>query len=274
MPVTENVIRLFARYSEGCRLAAEHGPTSGVVFEYAYQNAPHGSGTVGRWIDRTFLQLSAWNNLRDRVQVTKQIVEDVVAQRRAAGQSTVILDIASGTARYLREFASEHAEAPLYIACRDRDPRQVMHGRELSAREGLTNVIFSVGDATDQASYLTDRDADLVLATGLFPHLQRDEAVRTVMRLTFEHLTSGGTFVCTTISDPEAQLYPWETGFWNNAAVRSSSTIEEWLRATGFVGIEQRVSAADCFLIARKPVEHEPARLSSSCAPPPPTPAS
>lgn len=256
MPVAENVIRLLARYSEGCRLAAEHGPTSGVVFEYACQNTPHGSGTVGRWIDRTFLHLAAWDNLRHRAEVTKQIVEELVAQRRVAGRGTAILDIASGTARYLREIAREQAGAELYIACRDRDPRQVMHGRELSRGEGLANVRFSVGDATDQASYLTDRDADLVVATGLFPHLQRDEAVRMVMRLTFEHLTPGGHFVCTTICDPEAQLYPWETGFWNDPAVRPASTIASWLRATGFVDVDERVSSTDCFLIARKPVEH------------------
>jgi SAM-dependent methyltransferase len=256
MPVTENVIRLLARYSEGCRLAAEHGPTSGLVFEYACQNTPHGSGTVGRWIDRTFLHLAAWENLRQRVEVTKGIVAELVGRRSAAGMPTVILDIASGTARYLREFAREHTGVSLYIACRDRDPRQVMHGRELIRQEGLDNVTFSVGDATDHASYLADRDADIILATGLFPHLQRDDAVRMVMRLTFEHLTPGGFFVCTTVCDPEAQLYPWETGFWTDPAIRPVDTIASWLRATGFVELDHRVSSADSFLIVQKPVEH------------------
>lgn len=256
MPVTESVIRLLARYSEGCRLAAQHGPTSGVVFEYACQNTPHGKGAVGRALDREFLRLTAWNNLRQRSVVTREIIEAVVARRRVAGKSTAILDLASGTARYLREFAHRHREAAVSIACRDRDPRQVMAGRELSRREGLTNITFSVGDATDHASYLTDRDADLILAVGLFPHLQRDEDVRAVMRLAFEHTTPGGHFVCTTVVDPEAQLYPWETGYWKQPVVRPSATVGGWLEASGFVAVEERCSAADWFLISRKPAEH------------------
>jgi SAM-dependent methyltransferase len=211
---------------------------------------------VGRWIDRTFLHLAAWDNLRQRVEMTKSIIEELVDRRSAAGLSTVILDIASGTARYLREFAREHQGTALYVACRDRDPRQVMHGRELAREEGLNNVTFSVGDATDHASYLANRDADIILATGLFPHLQRDDSVRMVMRLAFEHVTPGGLFVCTTVSDPEAQLYPWETGFWSAPTTRSVETIASWLRATGFVEVAHRVSSADCFLIVRKPIEH------------------
>lgn len=253
-PVAENVIRLLAPYSEGCRLAAEHGPTSGVVFEYACQNTPRGSGTVGRWIDRTFLHLAAWDNLRQRVDLTRDIVAELVERRRANAQPTVILDIASGTALYLRQFAREHGGEDIYIVCRDRDPRQVMHGRDLCRNEAV-KLAFSVGDATDQASYLNDRDPDLILATGLFPQLHRDDAVRMVLRLAFEHLTPGGYFVCTTVCDPEAQLYPWETGFWNDPAVRSSETIAGWLRATGFVDVDERAAAADSFLIARKPEE-------------------
>lgn len=254
-PVAENVIRLLAPYSEGCRLAAEHGPTSGVVFEYACQNTPRGSGALGRWIDRSFLHLAAWDNLRQRVNLTRDIVAELVERRRAAALPTVILDIASGTALYLRQFAREHGGEDLYIVCRDRDPRQVMHGRELCNKEGL-KLTFAVGDATDQASYLVNRDPDLVLATGLFPQLQRDDSVRMVLRLTFEHLRPGGYFVCTTVCDPEAQLYPWETGFWNNPAVRSSETVAGWLRATGFVDVDERAAAADTFLIARKPEEN------------------
>src|SRR5215470_282175 len=154
MAVTENVIRLLARYSEGLRLASEHGPRSGMVFEYAYQNTPQGNGMLGRWIDRTFLQLSTWDSIRQRIHTTKDLVGEVVARRRAQGQSTMVLDVASGTGRYLREFAREHGGDDLVIVCHDRDPRQVMHGRQLTDREELRNFTFAVGDATDEASYL------------------------------------------------------------------------------------------------------------------------
>ena len=192
MPVTENVIRLLGRYSEGLRLAAEYGPRSGMVHEYAYRNMPHGSGALGRLIDRTFLQLSTWNGLRQRVHTTKELVVEVLMRRRALGLSTMILDVASGTAPYLRELARENGGDDLVIVCHDRDPRQVMHGRQLVAAESLPRFTFAVGDSTDQASYLTAGDPNVILAMDIFPWFQRDDAVRTTMRLAFEHLTRGG----------------------------------------------------------------------------------
>ncbi|HVO26248.1 MAG TPA: class I SAM-dependent methyltransferase family protein, partial [Candidatus Margulisiibacteriota bacterium] len=85
MPIGDNVIRLLGRYSAGLRLAAEYGPSSGVVHEYALQNTPQGSGVLGRWIDRTFLGLRTWDNVRQRIQTTKGLLAELVAQRRAGG---------------------------------------------------------------------------------------------------------------------------------------------------------------------------------------------
>lgn len=254
MPMSENVIRLLGRYSAGLRLAAEYGPSSGVVHEYAYENTPQGNGVLGRWIDRTFLGLRTWDNIRQRIQSTKELLAELVAERRGVGQSTVILDVAAGTARYLRELAREHGGDDLVIVCHDRDPRQVMHARKLVRNEGLPRFTFSVGDATDEASYLISQDPNLVLAIGLFPHLHRDDAVRTVMRLVYSHLTPGGCFVCSTLAKPSA-LLNWDgNGFAATPAIRSGEQIAEWLRSAGFTRVDQRFSQPHGFaLIGWKP---------------------
>jgi SAM-dependent methyltransferase len=239
VPIPKNIARLLARYSEGLRLALYHGPGSGRVYEYACRNEPQGSGALGRLIDRTFLRASAWDSLRQRVETTKALVAEVVARRRAAGQSTMILDIASGTARYLRELAREQGGDDLVIAAHDRDPREVVFGRELVAAEGLPNFTFAVGDATDHSSYLTNRDPDIILAVGLFACLQHDAAVRTVMQLSFAHLSPGGCFICTTLTGAHARD---RDAFGARPAVRSPETIAAWLRETGFVSIDQRFS--------------------------------
>jgi SAM-dependent methyltransferase len=250
MPVTENVIRLLARYSEGLRLASEHGPRSGMVFEYAFQNTPQGQGMIGRWIDRTFLQLSTWDSIRQRVSTTKDLVAEVVAHRRAVGQATMVLDVASGTARYLRELVREIGGGDIVVACHDRDPRQVTHGRHLVQKEGLARITFAVGDATDDSSYLTSQDPDIVLAVGLFPYLHREEAVRTVMQLVFKHLSTGGCFICTTLATPHARLCHWEADpFRPRPAIRRPETIAAWLRDAGFVSIDQRFSQPDGFAL-------------------------
>jgi SAM-dependent methyltransferase len=255
MPMSDNVIRLLGRYSAGLRLAAQYGPSSGIVHEYAYENTPQGNGMLGRWIDRTFLGLRTWENIRQRIQTTKELLADLLAERRAAGQSTVILDVAAGTARYLRELSREHGGEDLVIVCHDRNPRQVMHGRKLAADEGLQRFTFSVGDATDESSYLTSHDPDIVLAIGLFPYLHRDDAVRIVMRLAYSHLSPGGCFVCTTLAKPSVGLANWDgSAFGPRPAVRSPDRIAEWLRSTGFTRIDQRFSQPHAFaLIGWKP---------------------
>lgn len=250
MPVTDNVIRLLARYSEGLRLAAEHGPKSGIVVEYAYDNSPRGHGALGRWIDRTFLHMSTWDSIRQRMHSTKDLLAEILARRRAAGRNTMILDVASGTARYLRELMREKGGDDLVIACRDRDPRQVVHGRQLAEAEGLTHFTFSVGDATDEASYLTSRDPDVILAIDLFPVLHQDDAVRTAMRLAFKYLSPGGCYICTTLAKPHARQVPWEVdAFGVRPAIRAPETIAEWLRAAGFVNIDQRFSEPHGFAL-------------------------
>ncbi len=248
---SKNIVSLLARYSDGFRLAVQHGPRSGLVCEYACRNQPHGSGLIGRWIDRRFLRSSTWDGLRQRVRSTKSIVAEIVGGRRARGQTTMVLDIAAGTARYLRELVGESGGADLIVAAHDRNPREVVLGRELVAAEGLPNFTFAVGDATDHSSYLTNRDPDIILAVGLFAHMPDDASVQTVMRLAFEHLNVGGSFICTTLATPRVGD---PDAYGARPAARAPETVAQWLRATGFVHIDQRFSQPQGFaLIGWKP---------------------
>jgi SAM-dependent methyltransferase len=255
MPLSDNVIRLLGRYSEGLRLAAEYGPSSGEVSEHAFQNVPQGSGILGRLIDRGFLHLSAWDSIRQRHQTTKQLVAELLAQRRAAGRPTTILDIGAGTGRYLRELAREHGGDDLQIICQDRDARRVLLGRQLATAEGLRHFTFAVGDGTDDCSYLMPGDPDIILAVSLFPHLHDDEEIRTVLRLTFRHLKAGGCLICTTLTSGSARLAPWEAnGSTSGITIRSPEAVARSLTAAGFVRIRERFSQpGGVALVAWKP---------------------
>lgn len=248
----ENVIRLLGRYSEGYRLAATHGPSSGIVAEYAYRNTPRGQGPLGRFLDRRFLHNGVWDGVRLRFQVTQQLVREERNRRRAEGRKTTILDVASGTACYLRELLRLDPGTDLEVFCRERDPKQVMHARELAAGEGI-EISFFVGDATDEASYLCARDPDIIIASGLLPLLRRDDVVRSFFRLVVRHLAVDGCFILTTITDPAARLSPWETALRLRPAARSADRVASWLRATGFDEVECRRYAPDAVaLVARK----------------------
>lgn len=253
MAVATNVSRLLARYSEGYRLAVEHGLSSSIVAEYAYRNQPRGHGPLGRFLDRRFLHQGAWDGVRRRFAATKEAVREEIQRRRGLAQRTAILDIASGTACYLREILREDGGADLEVYCRERDARQVMLARELAARESLA-IDFFVGDASDEASYLCRHDPDIVIASGVLPALRRDDVARNVLRLIFRHLNRGGCLIATTICHPQARLSPWEARIPGGPAVRSSDKVESWLRATGFTEVRARPYSRDAVaVIAYKP---------------------
>jgi SAM-dependent methyltransferase len=250
MPFVPRLVRLLGRYSEGLRLSAHHGPTSGEVLEYVVRNLPQGTGAVGRLIDRRFLRLRTWEGTRQRSHTTKALVAEMLRRRRAAGRTTMVLDVGSATAPYLRELVRECGGEDLIVDCRDRDPRQVTLGRQLVAAEGLPRFKFSVGDAADQASYLTNRDPDVLLAIHLLPLFHRDEVVRSVVRLAYDHLSPSGCFICTTLTQRPAGLRYWSTdAFRMLPTPRQPELVAAWLREAGFVHIDQRFSQAHAFAL-------------------------
>lgn len=256
MAVADNVIRILGRYSEGYRLAAQHGSGSGFILEHAYQNQPRGVGPIGRFLDRQFLHRGAWELVRERFAATKAAVLEEVTRRRQVGLPTGILDLASGTGCYLRELEREHGGDDLEIVCRERDAKLVMHARELAKAEG-SQITFCVGDPTDAASYLSARDPDLMIASGLIPMLPRDDLVRHVLRLSFRHLAPGGCLLATTVFDARSGVSLWEMRRGVAPTPRSLDRVAGWLRATGFRDVVDRPFANGhaAVLLARKPVE-------------------
>src|SRR5262249_22014307 len=112
----------------------------------------------------------------------------------------------------------------------------------------------SVGDATDEASYLTQHDPDIILTIGLFPYLPNDDAVRVALRLIFRHLSAGGCFICTTLTSASASLAHWEANGSVAPTVRTPEKLTQWLRAAGFIRIRERFSQPNgVALIAWKP---------------------
>ena len=255
MALSHAIVRLLARVSEGWRLVAQHGAASAQFLEYACRNHPEGRGSIGRLCDRALLRADECRASRRRVAAVQAILVELVTQRRAASTPTLILDVAAGSARYLRELVAAHGAADLNVVCCDRDPRQVEYGRGLATAEGLHGLSFWVGDATDVSSYLTSHDPNIVVAVDIFPYLERDDAVRTVMRLAFDRLSPGGTLVCSTQTGRRAVWWASNRSVSRVGPIdRPAQVIATWLRATGFAQVEERhCDATDQMFVARKP---------------------
>jgi SAM-dependent methyltransferase len=255
MALSHTIVRSLARLSQGWRVVSQYGAGSAQFLEYACRNQPEGRSAVGRLCDRALLRADECGASRRRVATVRAILVDLVTQRRAAGAPTLILDVAAGSARYLRELVAAHGAADLSIVCCDRDPRQVEYGRGLAATEGLHGMAFWVGDATDVSSYLTSHDPDIVVAVDIFPYLESDDAVHTVLRLAFDRLSPGGTLVCSTQTGRRSVWWASNRSVARVGPIdRPADVLANWLRATGFAAVdERRCDATDQVLVARKP---------------------
>ena len=248
------VLRLLGKYSTGIRLAVEHGAGSASLYEYAYRNIPEGKGQLGRWIDRAFLDLGAWRAFRRQVGVTQEMVRQMVVNRRAGGLSTVVLDVSSGPAPYLRELVRQMGDAAPTVYCYDRNPHNVAMGRRLAQSESLTTIHFAVADPLDVASYLIPVHPNVILATGLFARLD-DECVRAVTALAFQSVAPGGYFLATMLAEPYPQPgYLGTLTFGARPVVRSTTLVMKWFAEAGFVEVTDAVGeSTSVAVVGRKP---------------------
>lgn len=226
------------------------------MVEHAWRNEANGRGALGRYLERQMLGCEAARALRKRLGITRNVLALLLERRRDLGWATTILDVAGGSGPHLREFVSLHGGPDLVVACHDRNPRSVTLGRQNAEREGLSRITFSVGDATDQASYLTRRDPDIVVAIDLLSWLPSDADARLVLRFAFERLNPQGCFLCSTQTAPPGGTRCWNSNYATPAsALRSVGTIETWMAEAGFEQIESRpLDAGSELVIGWKPL--------------------
>jgi hypothetical protein len=149
------VLRTLGRLSAGIDLGFRHGFDSGLMMEYVYDNRPQGRGWLGRIIDRTYLGAIGWRGIRIRKANLETVLAGLIAERRQAGQGTMIADLAAGTGRYLLDVLAAHGEDGIRAVMRDLAPAGLEQGRRRAEALGLRNVVFETGDAFDPPSLAT-----------------------------------------------------------------------------------------------------------------------
>jgi SAM-dependent methyltransferase len=240
------VLRTLGRLSAGIDLGFRHGFDSGLMMEYVYDNRPQGRGWLGRIIDRTYLGAIGWRGIRIRKANLETVLAGLIAERRQAGQGTMIADLAAGTGRYLLDVLAAHGEDGIRAVMRDLAPAGLEQGRRRAEALGLRNVVFETGDAFDPPSLATIRPApNIVVVSGLYEILPDDELIRPHFAQVRRILAEGGTFVFTAQPHhPQLELIartlvnrdgqPWVM------RLRSIETLTAWAREAGFTEFSSR----------------------------------
>jgi hypothetical protein len=240
------VLRTVGRLSAGIDLGFRHGFDSGLMMEYVYDDRPQGRGWLGRLIDRTYLGAIGWRGIRIRKANLEAVLGELIAERREAGQETMIADLATGTGRYMLDALAAHGEDGVHAVLRDLAQAGLDQGRRRAAELGLRNVVFETGNAFDPASLATIQPApNAVVVSGLYEILPDDELIRPHFGHVRRILADGGAFVFTAQPHhPQLELIartlvnrdgqPWVM------RLRSIETLTAWAREAGFTEFTSR----------------------------------
>lgn len=251
-------LKLAGHMSEGIRVGHETGFDSGTTLDYVYRNEPRGLGTVGRLIDRAYLDSIGWRGIRQRKVHLEEMIGDAIRLVREAGAPVRLLDIASGHGRYVLDAIPDDAAGIQSILLRDYDPANVAAGRGLIEERGLAAIAaFEKGDAFDGDSLAAVEPRPTIgVVSGLYELYADNERLRRSLGGLGRAILPGGCLVYTN--------QPWhpQLEFIARALTshragqawvmrrRTQAEMDGLVAAAGFRKIDQRIDPWGIFTVS------------------------
>jgi len=236
------IIKSVGRLSKGVSMSFKYGFTSGLMLDYIYNNQPSGSLLLGKWIDRLYLGNPGWQSIRQRKANLKEHLKKAIQENESKSVRTVILDIASGPARYLIEVLKETG-GNVSAMCQDIDARWMEEGRKIAGREGVRNITFNKGDAFDRESLLRVSPApNIIVSSGFYDWITDENLIKRSFHISYEMLLKGGKIIFTNQSghlqmDLVKRTFLDFTGKPLVMEVRPIEQMNSWAKEAGFVNL-------------------------------------
>ncbi len=231
------LVHTVGRLSDGINLACRDGMTAGTTLDYIYRNRPSGRSMVGRRLDRIYLSHKSWQAVRERMTLLCEVLAQSVRQMclrtpsASAGSSSrtpgaiagaaLLLDIASGPARYVLDVLDELRGLPVRATCWDLSESSLQQGRQLARDRGLGNITYQFADAMDESYYRSlPQPPEMIVASGFYDWFNDEQEFR--RSLTLVH--GAGSRRAVRADDPDRPRRP------PGRQLRSStiSTVARW----------------------------------------------
>jgi len=251
------VLKTLGRLSEGIRLGWRAGFDSGSSLDYVYENRARGSLIIGKWFDRLYLQSPGWRGVRQRKANLESMLLKAVECTRESGRPVRLLDVASGSGRYVLETVRSLPRGTVESALlRDKSPASVEAGKKLAADLGVEGVTFETGDAFDESSLgRIDPSPTVAIVSGLYELFPHNEPVMASLRGLARAMRRGGYLIYTG--------QPWHPQLEMIARVLVNRDGEPWIMrrrtqlelddlvaAAGFEKIETAVDEQGIFTVS------------------------
>jgi alpha-beta hydrolase superfamily lysophospholipase len=192
------LLEKIGRYSDGVSTGLNYGFDSGISLDYVYRNQSSGSHWAGKLIDRVYLNSIGWQGIRTRKANIKNTLTGVIKLLEEQGVQPVILDIASGPARYLFEIQQE-SKFPVKLLLNDNDQNSLNHAKTLANEFNASDVSFTSQNAFEISaeSIVDDLQPNIIIVSGLFELYDNNPRVHQVIKQLFNIISNGGYLIYT-----------------------------------------------------------------------------
>ena len=215
-------LRVGGRLSKGIGLGWQSGFDSGRSLDYVYENRPHGSSRLAKFIDANYLNSIGWRGIRQRRANLEHALRDMIGKLQTEGRPIRILDIAAGAGRYVLEAMRALPDISISATLRDNKRENVDAARALAEEFGLKNVTVGMGDAFDRVSLAAfNPRATIGVVSGLYELFPSNDAVLESLGGLAEAIEPGGYLIYTN--------QPWHPQLEFIARVLRNSEGRRWI---------------------------------------------
>ncbi len=184
--------------SKGVEIGFETGFDSGSTLDYVYRNHPQGKGSIGRFIDKQYLNSIGWRGIRQRKVNIEKLIRQAIEELKSRNMPVSIVDIAAGHGRYVLDAIGDAQDIDS-ILLRDYSELNVEQGQKMIAERHLTDKAnFVVGNAFDRQSLAElDPKPTLGIVSGLYELFPENENVQASLMGLSDAIPVGGLLVYT-----------------------------------------------------------------------------
>ena len=187
------------KLSKGMQIGWKYGFDSGSMLNYVYANKAHGLTSIGKMIDRQYLDSVGWVGIRQRGKDLQQALIESIATQKQTQSKIHLMDVAAGPGRYLLNVLAELNDESLSATCRDLDEAGLAEGRSLAASRGLDDsVTYLSGDAFDAESIKsTSQQPHIIIVSGLYELFADNTLILKSLQGIYDRLPQNGILIYT-----------------------------------------------------------------------------
>lgn len=192
------LLNSLGRLSVGMQIGLTHGFDSGKSLDYVYKNQPQGRLVLGKILDQGYLQAVGWRGIRQRKTDLQHALIALIEQHPKE-QPLRILDIATGSGRYVLEILKRYQDREIQATLRDFLPQNLADAKQLAQSLALKqSVTFEVRDAFSLASYPALAEPfDIVIVSGLYELFSDNHLIAKSLAGISQQIAQGGHLVYT-----------------------------------------------------------------------------